>query len=946
MNKLLLKKIKLFFVLILITGYAHAQGIKIGGIVADGNTKTPIYSAVIKIKGSAIETASNQSGHFSIIAPKQGSVTITVSFIGYQTVQQTLSSDSQELNILLTPSTIFGQEVVIAASRTPERLLESPVSIERISGASIKETPGLSFYDALSNLKGVETTNQSLTFKSVNTRGFNADGNYRFNQFVDGMDNMAPGLNFNIGNIVGISDLDLDNAELLPGASSALYGSGGTNGTLIMTSKDPFKYQGISFQYKTGINHVSDDNSGVKPFNQVDVRLAKSWNNRFGVKVSFSYLRAHDWIADNTSNYDRIGKNVKAGNRNTDPNYDGVNVYGDEVSQNMRNVAQAVLNAGQQAYMNQYSQATGGMIPSQSQINSFLMSNDQTAPFYAGLNTPGLLPNESVSRTGYDERSLVNYDANSLKTSTALYYKFTNTIQAIAQVNWGRGSTMYTNSDRYALQNFSIGQYKLELKGEDFLARAYTVQERSGDSYITSILGSYINEQSKASQEWFPEYVANYIGAKAQQGLSDADAHAAARAAADNGRFLPGSATFNAAKNTIINNTISEGTGARFDDKTNMYHYEGMYNFNRLLNNIFELQAGASYRVYQLRSNGTIFDDVNRKLNIGEFGSYAIIGKKFFDDRLKLTLAGRYDKNENFDGRFTPRATAVYALSDNNHIRASYQTGYRNPASQNQYLDLAAGGGSIRLIGGLPEMLNKYQLLNNKPFTGDSYYNFLGSAAAGKPDQSLLKVYNFNPKGIQPESVKAFELGDKALITPDLLFDAYVYYNEYKNFISEIEVYQNHENDFTSFNVPVNVAGTVKEYGAAAGLDYHRGAYVISGNVSYNNINKLPADYVNDYGFNSPKFRFNLGLANPNVYHNIGFNIAYRWQQQFKWSTPFAAGDVPAFGTVDAQVNLKIPVIKSMIKVGGSNILNKYYHTSFGDPAFGGLYYISLGYNL
>jgi hypothetical protein len=44
--------------------------------------------------------------------------------------------------------------------------------------------------------------------------------------------------------------------ELLSGASSALYGSGGMNGTLLINSKNPFQYQGLSFNLKQGINHV------------------------------------------------------------------------------------------------------------------------------------------------------------------------------------------------------------------------------------------------------------------------------------------------------------------------------------------------------------------------------------------------------------------------------------------------------------------------------------------------------------------------------------------------------------------------------------------------------------------------------------------------------------------------------------------------------------------
>ncbi len=41
------------------------------------------------------------------------------------------------------------------------------------------------------------------------------------------MDNQAPGLNFPVGSVIGLTELDVANVELLPGASSALYGSGG-----------------------------------------------------------------------------------------------------------------------------------------------------------------------------------------------------------------------------------------------------------------------------------------------------------------------------------------------------------------------------------------------------------------------------------------------------------------------------------------------------------------------------------------------------------------------------------------------------------------------------------------------------------------------------------------------------------------------------------------------
>jgi outer membrane receptor protein involved in Fe transport len=72
-----------------------------------------------------------------------------------------------------------------------------------------------------------------------------------------------------------------------------------------------------------------------------------------------------------------------------------------------------------------------------------------------------------------------------------------------------------------------------------------------------------------------------------------------------------------------------------------------------------------------------------------------------------------------------------------------------------------------------------------------------------------------------------------------------------------------------------------------------------------------------------------------------------RWQDDFYWeSGGLADGNVKAYTTLDAQVNYKLPKIKSMIKLGGTNITNKFYQTGFGNPYIGGMYYISFAYNI
>jgi outer membrane cobalamin receptor len=98
--------------------------------------------------------------------------------------------------------------------------------------------------------------------------------------------------------------------------------------------------------------------------------------------------------------------------------------------------------------------------------------------------------------------------------------------------------------------------------------------------------------------------------------------------------------------------------------------------------------------------------------------------------------------------------------------------------------------------------------------------------------------------------------------------------------------------------------------------------------------------------FNTPGLRYNLGLANNNIGKHWGFNILYRWQDDVYWEGTFGTGDVPSFGTVDAQVSYKLPGIKSQWKLGASNLFNKYYQSAFGNPQVGGLYYISFAYNV
>jgi outer membrane receptor protein involved in Fe transport len=945
-----------FIMLLLSVSTLMAQSVTISGTVTDKSSKETLPGVSVTVKGKTIGASTNGSGKFSFTTTQNTPFTVVVSYLGYKTVEATVSSASSSLSIELEAQAILGQEVVVAASRTPEKILESPVSIERVSAAAIKESGNNSFYDALANLKGVESSSQSLTFRSINTRGFNSNGNVRVNQITDGMDTQAPGLNFSVGNIIGLSELDVESVELLPGASSALYGSGGTNGTMLMNSKNPFTYSGLSAQLRLGANHFDDPaatpSSGLRDFS---FRYAvKTTNNRFAFKTSTSYLSGQDWGTSDYSNFDRTAQGAKAGTRATDPAYDGVNTYGDETLIGLKAVAANYFNPVNQ-FVAGFKAANGGASPSQAQIVGWIGTVPALAAAGAtnvyGMYAAQNLYPTNITRTGYNESDLVDYNTKSVKSLNSFHYKLNSTVEASLAASWGSGTTVYTGSERYSIKNFKLSQYKAEIKGNDFYLRAYTTRENSGDSYNATALGSYLNEYynpSATTTGWVPTYLGAFtssvltsLAGGATPTAAQATANAAARTAADANRFKPGTDAFEYAKSLITSRTIGSAPGgAKFADKTFVNQYEGMYNFTNALKGALELQIGGMYRLYTLNSNGTIFNDLAQKLTIKEAGAFIQLGKKFLDDKLKISAATRYDRSQNFKGQFTPRVTGVYTVAPNNNIRVSYQTGFRIPTTQNQYISLNTG--STTLVGGIASTLDSYGLRSG---LGQAYTR--NSVLAGAPVK-----YNFSSE-LRPEKSQSFELGYKGLILPNLLVDVYGYSTQYKDFIASLALLRAETAGVAtgaipttasrSFGTVVNNPDKVKAYGFGFGVDYLYKDFKISANASRDKLQESTSDLQSE--FNTPGYRFNVGVSNPNLYKNVGASVSYRYQGQYRWQSVFIAGTVPAFGTMDAQVNFRFPAQKLTMKFGGSNILNKYYRTNFGNPMVGAVYYVSFTFD-
>ena len=960
-----------------ISMFAFTQTTTISGNVKNSDTSEVVSAASVTLKGSPAGTFTDDKGNFSLTANLKFPVTLIISSVGFEMQEVNVSNASEFVQVNLVPASTLGQEVVIAATRTPSRILESPVSIERVSLAAIRNAPSPSYYDAIGNLKGIDMTTSSFAFRTPSTRGFNGSGNLRFNQFVDGMDNQAPALNFAVGSIIGLTELDVESMELLPGASSALYGSGGMNGTLNIYSKSPFKYQGLSFQVKAGVNHVDQYERTISPYYDWTVRWAKKVTDKFAFKIGAQLVQIKDWQGTDTRDLLRnnVISSIKPGRtRQNDPNYDGVNVFGDEASASLQAFAQAVraqlIAGGGTAVTTTVDQLLkAGQTPLQ--IATFFGGNAGLSPFSNLL--PFLIPTSSVqgnpynntynlqtvSRTGYDEKNLVNYNAYNVRFSAGLNYKVTDNIEASFLGYIGNGTSVYTGADRYSLKDLKMGQYKLELKSKNWFLRGYTTQENSGNSYTATTAALYINNAWRTNASWFQTYGGTYGAARlgllpTAPGvvLSDSLAHATARGQADAGRFLPGTIQYNQAFQNAINTNISAG-GAKFADRSSLYQYEGQLNLTDQVK-FAEVLLGASTRQYNLNSQGTIFADTTGKIKIHEYGAYLQASMKFINDVLKLTASVRYDKNDNFKGQFTPRFSALVRVAKDNNIRLSYQTAYRFPSTQDQYINLLTGGAN-RLIGGLESFATYFKFGSNPAYTSESIVSYRASLAGG-PNPAILKVAQFTT--IRPESMQSYEIGYKGLITKRLLIDAYYYYSKYKDFIGRAAVGRGKSGDparapidlaspFTTDNISfvTNSAIPVKANGYGLGFEWNvYKNFSFTANGFSDQLKDVPPGLVTF--FNTPQFRFNVGLSSSDVYKGWGFNVNYRHQNKMNWEGTFGTGEVPAYGTLDAMISYKLKAINSLIKFGATNLANKYYRTSFGNPQVGGLYYVSFGYNV
>ncbi len=922
------KLLLLFSFFIIISARISAQdSYIISGKIYDSVNNQQLSGASVKIKGSNSGTMAKPDGSFQIKSNQKLPLTVIISSVGYKTQEFVVTDNNASgISIALNTQNLLIDPVVVTASRLSESILRSPVTIEKLDLRAIKESPAPTFFDALGNVKGVQVTTLSLGYQVLNTRGFSGTTNSRFLQMTDGVDNISPGIGAPIGNAVGPTELDIESVELIPGAASALYGLNAVNGIANMKTKSPFQYQGLSVYQKVGVNHVADKAHEAALYSESAIRFAKVIGDRFAFKINAAYSRGTDWIADNRHDqYFDVGNKTNLSLASDNPAADLINRYGDEYNSDLK-----TLTLGGKKY--------------------------------------------DVSRTGYLEKDLTDYSIKNTKVDLGLHYKITSNTEASYTYRIGTVSNFYQRGNRIRLDGEQIQQHAFELKSSDFDIKAYYTHENTGNSYNLRPLAENIDLAFKKPTQWYGDYTTAFNNAIAG-GSTISAAHDAGRAAADNGRFQPGTKAFDSVLNRITHINNWDTVGAALILKSAFVHVEGQYDWSRIIPGI-QILTGFNYRNYIVTPDGNNYvnpasfnnkDESNSNFNYYSYGGFIQANKNLLDEKLKLTASLRVDKSDYFNPKFNPRIAAVYSPSEQNNFRISFQNGYRFPTLFEGFAYVNNGG--VRRLGGLPVISQHLGVFENsylntsvtafKNAVNADVNSGLSQGDAITKDANLLvkSIYTY----IQPEHINSFEIGYKGLLLDNKLFiDIDYYFSLYDHFIGQLDVTQPYKgtigtDDSTAnyayaggkqvnkFKMWTNSKSRVTNQGVEFGATYNfYSKFTISGNASYAALASVESSDAFTPAFNTPNWIVNISIGNREIVKNTGFNVGWHWQNEFYWNSPLAAGEVPSYGSFDAQVNYRIPNLLSTLKLGATDIFNHRYYQYLGGPTIGGFYYFTI----
>lgn len=294
MNKKSLRS-SLLLGMLLLPMYAGAQSIKIQGTVVAESDGEPLPGVTVSIDGTNIATVTDMDGHFTIDAKQKGK--LKFSYIGFKTTLKAFSTSGDMAIKLADDSNMLDEVVAIGYGSLKKSDLTGAVAV--VKADNLKKTPAASVDQALQGRAAGVTVNansgQPGAGATVRIRGIGTVNDSNPIYVVDGV--ICSDISF-------LSPSDIESTEILKDASStAIYGSRGANGVILITTKKGEKgHAQVSFNMYYGVQNrwkkldLMSKNDFVNTY--LAINAPKSERNYYEKKGFNEWLQRYKFGAD------------------------------------------------------------------------------------------------------------------------------------------------------------------------------------------------------------------------------------------------------------------------------------------------------------------------------------------------------------------------------------------------------------------------------------------------------------------------------------------------------------------------------------------------------------------------------------------------------------------------------------------------------------------------
>ena len=237
---------RLFFLLLLVPFFVQAQN-KLSGTVVDNTTKQPIPGANLVVKGSKVSTSTDFSGTFQLSSVSKGDQ-IVVSFVGFKS-QTVIYSGQSSLTVLLQEQDNELKEVVVQVGYGSVKRKDATGSVTTLATKDFNKGVNVSTENMLTGRVAGLSINSSGapgSLSEIRIRG--GSSLFASNDPLIVIDGVITDY------FPSFSPDEVESITILKdAASTALYGSRGSNGVIMITTKRGQKDQGLGVEYSSTV---------------------------------------------------------------------------------------------------------------------------------------------------------------------------------------------------------------------------------------------------------------------------------------------------------------------------------------------------------------------------------------------------------------------------------------------------------------------------------------------------------------------------------------------------------------------------------------------------------------------------------------------------------------------------------------------------------------------